>query len=606
MPRALFSRPCSPLPFLTRITATQPSLVSPDGVYIATLHTKHINVYTVQLFDLISSFEVPTQRFKFINLRWEPASTATENGIGVSSDGHGHEANSDVVISRLLLTTTEAVYVFDILNPTVRATVNNGSGGLGTISHADFGRDGDEIMIWTNMGASVTVWDITTGRMTAELKDPKFFVSGPAAAKGSGWSGSDLTGRRVFALLTREGAQDVITLYSGYDYQVVKRWIPPTIDAQGIKWSPNGKWLAVWDAAAKGYKVLIYRADGNLFRTYHGDYYEDELRGLGVKKVEWAPQGSWLAVSGYEKGVTLLSTRTVRSYFPFLPFTEDTTDTSRQFSPGLQLSHPSTITPSPNLTIYQEHATSTSQRNYTRLTTPTSPPTATSSSANNTTPPSTETTMKPVPIGASLLAFSPSATYLATRDDNMPTTVFIWNLATSSLAAVLIQHSIVKSLSWSPSASTFTQSDDTPAPEPTQAQSTLLLITTEGAGAHVYLYDATSGTPRVLSLLQQEEHGEARLGARMEAAWVPKGADREIMVGGTTGCVVVYPEGKGSGGGYVVSSSSSASGGGNGHAVAAAGRESEHGGGEEEEVDEESVFEIAGGDDTFAHKRVEV
>ena len=175
------------------------------------------------------------------------------------------------------------------------------------------------------MGASVCIWSLETGRMVAELKDPKFFASAAAIEKGCGWSrdaqveAADATGdgsgsgsgRGVFALLTRPGTEDIITLHAPKSYAIIKSWTCDTLDAQGIRWSPDGRWLALWDAASMGYKAQVYTADGHLFRTYHGDYFRDELRGLGVKRLEWEPQGMWLALASWEQGVTLLDTRKV-------------------------------------------------------------------------------------------------------------------------------------------------------------------------------------------------------------------------------------------------------------------------------------------------------
>jgi hypothetical protein len=67
------------------------------------------------------------------------------------------------------------------------------------------------------------------------------------------------------------------------------------VDAQGLKWSPDGRWLAVWDSASSGYKVFIYTPDGHLYRTYTGT--ENGFNGLGVKIIEWSPKGStWQSV----------------------------------------------------------------------------------------------------------------------------------------------------------------------------------------------------------------------------------------------------------------------------------------------------------------------
>jgi hypothetical protein len=53
-------------------------------------------------------------------------------------------------------------------------------------------------------------------------------------------------------------------------------------------------------------------------------------------------------------------------------------------------------------------------------------------------------------IGISTLVFNSNGTLLATRDDAMPSTVWIWNLTSHSLEAVIIQLSTVRRLLWHP------------------------------------------------------------------------------------------------------------------------------------------------------------
>ena len=60
-------------------------------------------------------------------------------------------------------------------------------------------------------------------------------------------------------------------------------------------------------------------------------------------------------------------------------------------------------------------------------------------------------TDKPNPkIGVGLLGWSLDNKYLATRNDNMPNAVFIWDIARLDLAAVLLQKDAVRRLQWSP------------------------------------------------------------------------------------------------------------------------------------------------------------
>jgi WD40 repeat protein len=281
------------------ITSTQHSVPSPDGYHIATLHSTHLSIRKSTTLDLVTSIPLPTKRSPYVCLRWSPTASLQQS-------------------SRVLLATTTAVHVYSLAVSNYHATISNGSGGLGPISHADFGADDTEVMVWTSMGANVCVWSLETGRMIAEWRDPKFFASGAVIARGCAWSGDAGDGmssggrrRGILALMTRAGPQDTLTLYSPQEYAIIKSCTLPTVDAQGIKWSPDGRWLAVWDAAGMGYEVLVYTADGNLFRTYEGEQKDEEMPGLGVKNVAWESSGIYLAVSGWDGSVIFLNTRTV-------------------------------------------------------------------------------------------------------------------------------------------------------------------------------------------------------------------------------------------------------------------------------------------------------
>jgi WD40 repeat protein len=171
---------------------------------------------------------------------------------------------------------------------------------MGKIINVEFGRTANEVLCFAEFGSRTTVWNVKSGR-SVEIRDPKF-----SASRGYGFRPS--TG--LFALLSRPGPQDVLTLHAPETYFVVKTVTLPSIDAQGIKWSPDGRWIAVWDTASVGFRVYIFTTDGNLYRVYQGDVGDDGL-GLGVKSVEWSPKGDYLALGGHDRRVVLLSTRTV-------------------------------------------------------------------------------------------------------------------------------------------------------------------------------------------------------------------------------------------------------------------------------------------------------
>lgn len=166
--------------------------------------------------------------------------------------------------------------------------------------NAEFGRTKNEVLAFSDFGSRLTVWFLNTGR-NIEIRDPKY-----SNARGHQY-------RRnlgVLALLTRPGPQDMLSLHAPNSYRAIKSITLPTMDAQGVKWSPNENWIAVWDTPSMGQRVYIYTADGNLYRTYTGI----DATGVGcagIRNMEWSPAGQYLAIGGTDRRVTLLGTHTV-------------------------------------------------------------------------------------------------------------------------------------------------------------------------------------------------------------------------------------------------------------------------------------------------------
>jgi WD40 repeat protein len=205
-------------------------------------------------------------------------------------------------LPRLLFASDDTVHIWSLQDRSWSATVNNGTYGMGRITNAEFGVCDDEVLVFSDFGSKVTVWNVNTGR-TIEIRDPKFPFHGHEYRPNS----------EVFAILTRSAAQDVLTIHAPRSYKVIRATALPTTDAQGLKWSPDGMWIAIWDTESVGQKVFIYTADGNLYRSHIGD--DDQgIGGLGVQCIEWSPDSRYLAIGGSEHRVTLLSTKTVSKW----------------------------------------------------------------------------------------------------------------------------------------------------------------------------------------------------------------------------------------------------------------------------------------------------
>ena len=177
--------------------------------------------------------------------------------------------------------------------------ISGASGNIGSISNVEFGSTKDEVLVFSDFGVKLTLWSLITSR-GVEIRDPKFSHGGHSLRSGSGH----------LIVLTRGGTRDTVLLLSADSRELLSSWELPTVDAQGLKWSPDGKWVTAWDAASYGSALYIYTAQGHLFRTYYGRP-DPEALDQGIKSVEWDPSGKWLAIGSCNGTVNLLRNGTV-------------------------------------------------------------------------------------------------------------------------------------------------------------------------------------------------------------------------------------------------------------------------------------------------------
>lgn len=214
-----------------------------------------------------------------------------------SRDGYFKETEAKKPL-RILLASERTVQIFAADDSSWRATINDAASGLGRITKVDFGENEDEVLVFSDFGVKATVWSLLTSR-GIELRDPKSSASYDLRPR---------TGH--FAILTRSDVHDNLLLLSPGTRQLVETTELPTVDAQGVRWSPDGRWLVIWDTASTGYRVVIYTADGHPFRNYEGGQTSENII-LGIKSVAWHPNTEYLAIGDYEDHITLLSQNTV-------------------------------------------------------------------------------------------------------------------------------------------------------------------------------------------------------------------------------------------------------------------------------------------------------
>lgn len=260
---------------------------------------------------ILQSFLLPrdnTSTWRF--LQWS-GQTGAKTDISDRTQRDSRDSSSPSISSRILLANGDTVMIWDIGDSQWSAVIDGATSNLGEVARVCFGFTANEILVFSSFGIKVTIWSLATSR-GFEIKDPK---SLPTC-----YDYRPRTGH--LAILTRDSAHDTLMLLAPGTYELIRSVDLTTIDAQGVKWSPDGQWLVVWDAGSMGYKVSIYTADGHLFKTYSGGQDADNI-GMGAKILKWSPSNSTLNIGGFDQRVVILQKNTVSDLKPALAATYD-------------------------------------------------------------------------------------------------------------------------------------------------------------------------------------------------------------------------------------------------------------------------------------------
>ena len=275
-----------------------------DGRLIATVYESRLIIRSSRKSIIVQNFALP-QDIPTISswpfLKWsrrEHLTGAKPGEVQTNSQPPGPGA------SRILLANDMTVLVWDTDDSQWPFVVNGGCGNL-KIAHVCFGYNVDEIMLFSVSGIKVVIWSFATNRALAEIRDPKCATTCYDLRLRTGH----------LAILTRASGHDALLLLSPKTHELVGSVNLTTVDAQGIKWSSDGRWLAIWDIPSMGFKVLIHTAEGHLYKTYTGGQDADNI-GLGVKTLKWSPNSNLLAIGDCNQCVILLPTSFVSKSAP--------------------------------------------------------------------------------------------------------------------------------------------------------------------------------------------------------------------------------------------------------------------------------------------------
>ncbi|KAI0549378.1 hypothetical protein F4679DRAFT_267230 [Xylaria curta] len=421
---------------------------SPDGKHVATLLPNSIVVRSVASLRIVRTIKLTSDVSCGVNsLVWSPSST------------------------RVLVVIADRFHVFSAPAGDFHGRVQIPQPLATKPGFIDFGATDNEVCIFSSFGIKLTIVNLVSSKVV-EINNPKFF-SATSASRGYSFR----PGTHHLALLTRTLGKDMISIHCADTREIQRSWFPDTVDAQGLAWTPDGRWLVVWDSPAHGTRVLFCTHDGHNFKIWRGDLPHSALDdmdqyGLGVKTLAFSPNGRYTAVADGSNRISILNDRLVEE---------------------VRLHHAPTVEPKETLQIWQEqidpHARQRAVPSFIKATQAVSPPGLSPNSVSD------------ARHGCNLAKFDCSSSLLASRLEDAPSTVWIWDMPTSELRAVLMYHASVTKVEWHPSK-----------PE-------LLLVRCEGEGSDlVFVWDPLSSGPRPIEFLRHLPN--AKVTGRTDASWL--------------------------------------------------------------------------------------
>ncbi|XP_057355625.1 WD repeat-containing protein WRAP73 isoform X5 [Manis pentadactyla] len=294
------------------------------------------------------------------------------------------------------------VQVWSLEQPEWHCRIDEGSAGLAA---SCWSPDGRHILNTTEFHLRITVWSLCT-KSVSYIKYPKACQQGISFTRDG----------RYMALAERRDCRDHVSVFVCSDWQLLR------------------------------YKMLLYSLDGRLLSVFCA--YEWSL---GIKSVAWSPSSQFLAVGSYDGKVRVLNHVTWKAITEF----EHPTNINNPKIPilrgGVGLLR---------LQVVYKEAEKSPQQALDHLAFPPCRAAAGLSSPESkyeiASVPVSLQMLKPAAdranpkIGIGALAFSPDSYFLATRNDNVPNAVWIWDVRKLRLFAVLEQLRPVRSFHWDP------------------------------------------------------------------------------------------------------------------------------------------------------------
>eukprot|EP00899_Mesostigma_viride_P019511 jgi/Mesvir1/27561/Mv07311-RA.1 len=425
---------------------------SPNGRYLATVVDYRLVIREVDSLQVIQIFSCLD---KIEHIEWSP--------------------DSSMILCCLY--SRSIVQAWSVDQPDWTCKIDEGPAGL---MYARWSPDARHILTCAEFAIKVTVWSLVSKKCV--------YIRCPKAADGPN-RGLDFSHDGSFmALAERRDCKDYIIIYGTDTWEVMSHFKSDSVDLVDLSWAPDDSCIAVWDSVLE-YRILVYSPDGKLMTKFQA--YDNAL---GAKSLSWCPSGQLLAVGSYDQFVRVLNDVTWKPYAEFPhAVTVKSPDAPIIYKEvlGPEADAASGAVISDGLPLPQDaggnkpsnNSNNGGQGNNGNNASSQGGKGGADTSGGNADgkpgkkgaeeegmmPPAGVRACyvvcdlpfnvpnvkalpdKPNPkLGVGLLLWSADNHYLATRNDNMPCVLWIWDMTKIALAAVLVQAEPIKSAQWDP------------------------------------------------------------------------------------------------------------------------------------------------------------
>lgn len=285
--------------------------------------------------------------------------------------------------------------------------------GIAGLMYARWVPDSRQVITISDFQLRLTIWSLVD-ESVSYIKNPKHHDKGLSFTSNG----------KFMALAERNECKDYIGIYYCGDWKLMNHFQVETTDLADLTWAKDDTAIIVWDNPIEC-RLLVYSATQGLLAQHIP--YENAL---GYRTVDFSPNGQFLAAGAYDQRIRLYN------HISWKEITE--------------FEHKKMLSEDEDVHIYSEEEykqggpynfeEEVSSR-YKMLDLPIKLTLTKTTGSKESNPASGN--------GVSLISWSYDSKYIASKNDNTPNCVWIWDLSTLSLSVVLIHLEPVKSLDWS-------------------------------------------------------------------------------------------------------------------------------------------------------------